>query len=575
MNESLDAAGQAKLRYQRLLVWIVVTAVILIGVAPVLMVASGNYDALTADLDHDARSQATLVSRFASTSPDFWMLRVEHIEVLLQGIRDTRFQTVIEKAGQRVIVFGEQVEQPSVERWADLEVHGQKVGRLGVVASTRSLRNEIIGTTLAGLVAVGLLLALLRYVVVEGLRHANESQRLSEQRLRDLIEVSSDWFWEQDAQYRFVANTLDHINMAGLTSLIGKQRWELPIKLSPEQWAAHRDDLHHRRFFTLRYPVATDQDEIRWFEVRGKPVMAPDGSFAGYRGIGRDITREIAQEQEVIRHRDHLQEMVDEQVAEVVRAKQAAEAANAAKSEFLANISHELRTPMHAVLSFAALGLSKANLTAEKTREYFKHIGDSGDRLMRLLNDLLDLSKMEAGMMSLRFAQADLAAVVSRAIDEFSSLAEERRLQVDFDNHCQHAMLEMDPMRIGQLITNLLANALRFGPPGTIVTITLEDTQIKIGRRRNDQVEVPGIRVTVSDEGPGIPEAELESIFGKFNQSSLTKTGAGGTGLGLAISRDITRLHCGTITAGNRESGGAVFELVLPRRQPVRPAAAT
>ena len=556
-------------RLQRLLRMIAFFAVLFTGLVPPLMVVYEGYHALSSTTQDDADVQAVIVSRYVATHPDTWMFKPEHIEVVLKGIRHSQNYVLIESLGERVLTLGEPIDSPSLERWADFKLYGQTVGRVGVMAPAKNLRNKAIIAITTGVAVTVLLLWLLQHYVFKRLSAADAARRTSDERLSDLIDLSSDWFWEQDAEYRFVENSLDDIGSLGSVSMVGKTRWELPIHLPEEQWAAHRKDLDQHRHFALRYPITNERGGVRWFEVRGKPLLAADGTFTGYRGVGRDVTWEIEREQEVLRHRDHLQEMVDEQVSEVVRAKQAAEAANAAKTEFLANISHELRTPMHGVLSFAKFGLTKPNLTLEKTREYFGRINDSAERLMRLLNDLLDLSKMEAGMMTLDLSNGDLAAVANEVIGEFSATAADRYLQVKLEKRCDQTLARMDPVRIAQVVRNLLSNALRFGPSGSTITVVIEATEISLGRRRGDQISAPALLLRVEDEGPGIPEAELVQVFDKFVQSSATKTGAGGTGLGLAICRDIVNLHNGTISARNRtgESGaghGAIFEFVIP-----------
>jgi signal transduction histidine kinase len=124
-------------------------------------------------------------------------------------------------------------------------------------------------------------------------------------------------------------------------------------------------------------------------------------------------------------------------------------------------------------------------------------------------------------------------------------------------------------------VQNLVGNAIRFSPKGSAVTISLTEADLAAGRRRGDKARVPGLALMVADNGPGIPESELETIFEKFVQSSKTKTGAGGTGLGLAIAREIVYLHQGDISARNRAEGGAEFTFLLPRQQPKLPEVAS
>lgn len=416
--------------------------------------------------------------------------------------------------------------------------------------------------------ALGATLALVLFFILRWRTRQIEDEVLATQdELADIAELASDWFWEQDAQFRFTKNTLKVGNYSGARDVVGKLRWELPIKLSPEAWAAHRAELDARRPFRLRYAIETHGEE-HWFEIQGKPLFSRKGDFLGYRGSGRDITEDMRQKAELRRHRDHLQDLVNEQLTDVLLAKEQAEAANQSKSEFLANITHELRTPMHGILSFAKLGLTKKHLSVEKAQEYFGHISESAHRLLGLINDLLDISKLEAGKMQLNYSEGDLVQVATSVAAQMEALATQQQLAITLDTPATPCLLEMDSTRITQLLNNLLGNALRFAPQHSQVELGISEGVLELGRRKGDHAPVPALIITVSDHGPGIPEDELETIFEKFVQSTTTKTGAGGTGLGLAICREIVTLHRGRIDATNRPEGGATFTVWLPRQQP-------
>jgi signal transduction histidine kinase len=249
---------------------------------------------------------------------------------------------------------------------------------------------------------------------------------------------------------------------------------------------------------------------------------------------------------------DDLEVRVEERTSELKIAKEEAEAAAKAKSEFLANISHELRTPMHAILSFAAFGVKKADdATREKLRDYFGKIQISGGRLLTLLNALLDLSKLEAGKMPIEYQAADVKALIRSIVDEFRSLVSERRIRIELSGQVSDRIV-LDPDRIMQVLRNIISNAVKFSPDGGKIRVHSEAT---------DAV----LRIRVEDEGVGIPEDELDHIFGKFIQSRKTKTGAGGTGLGLAICREIIQAHNGRIWAERGRAKGAAFFFEIPR----------
>ncbi len=234
-------------------------------------------------------------------------------------------------------------------------------------------------------------------------------------------------------------------------------------------------------------------------------------------------------------------------------AKEAAERANRSKSEFLANMSHELRTPLHGMLSFARFGVRRIDSAGrDKLLEYFKQIEESGEVLLRLLNDLLDLSKLEAGRHDFNFAAVNLAQRLATQVAVFDGSMAERKLTISCRVQPELAEVTADVERIDQVIRNLLSNAVKFAPRGSTIQVWI----------RNRQATV---RLAVGDRGPGIPPDELQMIFDKFAQSTTTKTKAGGTGLGLSICQEIVAAHGGRIGAANRSEGGARFWFELPR----------
>ena len=283
----------------------------------------------------------------------------------------------------------------------------------------------------------------------------------------------------------------------------------------------------------------------------------------------QDITLRKQAEEELRLHKEQLQDLVDQRTYDLLLAKDSAEQANRAKSEFLANMSHELRTPMHAILSFARMAFENLGSSPQdKILEYLSYIRDSGDRLLALLNNLLDLSKLESDKSTLSLREDDLRTIVEQVAATCELLFKEKRLTFHMEEPQGLTNLECDPEKIGQVVLNLLSNAIKFTPQGKTISIAMQPAMLPIGRRKTDMGTVQALAVMVQDEGVGIPDDELELVFDKFVQSSKTKTGAGGTGLGLAICKEIIEAHGGEIWAENCPEGGASFSFLLPLHQP-------
>ncbi len=240
----------------------------------------------------------------------------------------------------------------------------------------------------------------------------------------------------------------------------------------------------------------------------------------------------------------------------LVFAKEEAEEANNAKSEFLANMSHEMRTPMHAMLGFAKMGCNRyQKVPRERLGEYFSLIHESGDRLLRLLSDLLDLSTLEVDKSGYEIQQYDLNLSVKVLIDEAQFSLKEKGIEVVF--HADGPKLAyFDRQKIMQVLHNLLNNAVKYSPRESTIAIHIGEMTDENGGKFQ--------KVTVKDQGVGLPEGEWETIFEKFRQSSRTKSGAGGTGLGLAICQGIVTAHNGKIWVVNNPEGGASFSFTLP-----------
>ena len=280
----------------------------------------------------------------------------------------------------------------------------------------------------------------------------------------------------------------------------------------------------------------------RFIQISSHVIKNNEGNITSIDGIVEDITK---------------QQLLKD---ELVQAKESAEEATKVKSEFLANMSHELRTPMHGILSYAEFGIKRlGKIPNEKILEYFHEIADSGNRLMTLLNDLLDLAKLESGKMQYTMAEHDLKYIIESVTAEFFPLLEEKNLNLQITMPQTPLTGIFDGDRIRQVLRNLLSNSIKFSEANKEICIEAAHKTMAL-EEKQQQV----FMVSVIDQGIGIPIKELDSVFDKFIQSSVTQTGAGGTGLGLAICKQIIDSHKGQIWAENNPEGGAIFSFTIP-----------
>ena len=273
----------------------------------------------------------------------------------------------------------------------------------------------------------------------------------------------------------------------------------------------------------------------------------------------RDITERKQLSEELERHRHHLTELVDQRTRELAAARDEAESANRAKSTFLATMSHEIRTPMNAIIGLAHL--LEREVTTPRQRERIDKITTAARHLLRIINDILDLSKIEADKTALELIDFPLAATCERAVSLVRDTAAQNGLALttEIDPRLPPT-LRGDPGRIEQILVNFLSNAVKFSNHGTI---TLRALRLDDPAAGND--EPVRLRLEVEDCGIGLSPAQQEKLFKPFEQADNSTTRKyGGTGLGLAISRGLVELMGGQIGADSLLGQGSRFWAVLP-----------
>ena len=362
------------------------------------------------------------------------------------------------------------------------------------------------------------------------------AQRASaEQRFADVVAVAEGWFWEMgpDLRFSFITHPewFERIGIPAQT-LIGRTREEwlerYPDSRASADWEIVLSAQRERRpfrDFVYRAPQAPDGEE-RWFRISGTPVWGAGGTFLGYRGAGADVTQ-------------------------LYLSKARAEEASRTKSMFLANMSHEIRTPLNGVLGMAEV-LDSALVDPEH-RRMIGTIRRSGEALLNILNDILDMSKIEAGKLELETVAFSPAEIAERVEDLHELRAEEKGLDFEVMIGSGAEVPRMgDPFRVQQVLHNLVSNAIKFTDQGSV--------RVKISGRAGSPLVLE-----VRDTGIGMTPEQIARLHEEFTQadSSVTRR-FGGTGLGMAITRNLVMRMGGEIAVQSAPDAGTAIRVTLP-----------
>jgi PAS domain S-box-containing protein len=433
-----------------------------------------------------------------------------------------------------------------------LDISERKQVEESLRRALEQLRNHDTATSVELMKTTGLL----SKEIVERVRIEDERNR-TERKFRTLVEAAQEVIWtvDLDLRYTYVSPAITRVLGYSVEDLVSMDPLEtLPIEHREHMAAALRQECaalssHHQE----TVPVCSEEIQqyhkdgtLRWIEVNLAPLREQDGRAAGILGISRDITL-----------RKHAEEALQQAMAQAAQLREVAESANRAKGEFLASMSHELRTPLNSIIGFSEVLEDRmyGDLNPRQLR-YVHHVVTSGRHLLALINDILDLAKIDSGKMELQQSTVCLNELLEQSIVMIKEKAAKHRLRVvlHLDKVLSGLSIRADDLKLKQIMFNLLSNAAKFTPDGGVITVDAS-------RDRNL------LRIRVTDTGVGISPQDCERVFGTFEQvdSSYSRKQQG-TGLGLALSRRMVELHGGNIwveSAGVGQGSSFVFTIPL------------
>ncbi len=402
-------------------------------------------------------------------------------------------------------------------------------------------------------------------------QRAEDALRASEERYRLIADHTADtiWVYDLDAD-RFTYVSPSSLDLSGfppeaivgrsMSSVLTPSSLAVVAQLLPQALAAIARGDDSARTQKLELEQRARDGRVTPVEIVANILCDQQGRPHQLLGISRDIAQRKRAEAELAAERASLAARVEERTADLSRTNAELARAVRAKDEFLANMSHELRTPLNAILALSESLLDQIRGPVnERQRASLSSIEASGRHLLTLINDILDLSKIEAGRLDLELEPTPLAELCEASLLFVREMALKKQLQIGFSLDDQLTVIEADPQRLKQMLVNLLSNAVKFTEPGGTVELA-----VAVDR------EAEAVRFAVADSGVGIAPEMMARLFQPFTQldASLSRRHEG-TGLGLALVRRLAELHGGSVAVESQVGHGSRFVLSLPHRPAV------
>ncbi len=423
--------------------------------------------------------------------------------------------------------------------------------------------------------------------VEERRRQAEEDLRKSEERFKRLVESVTNYIYTVEIQDGKTASTKHGPGCVAVTGYTSEEYgadpylWYRMVHEGDREAVIEQADkaLSGEAVKSLEHRIIHKDGTIRWVRNTQVPRYDQEGHLIAYDGLVEEITGRKEMEQQLKEYSEHLEEMVGKRTkeledannelhllnkeldlrrAEAEEAKLSAEAATRAKSDFLANMSHELRTPLNSIIGFAEIIQDRLfGEINEKQQEYVVYIHSSGKHLLNLINDILDLSKVESGKMELELCGFPLTDILNASMAMLKEKAMKHDIKLGIEIEPDADMtIEADERKLKQIMFNLLSNAVKFTPDGGSVIVQVR------------KVPPDFIEISVTDTGIGIAPENIQKLFKEFSQieSPYTKQYEG-TGLGLALTERLVELHGGKIWVESEFGKGSKFTFTIPVKQ--------
>jgi PAS domain S-box-containing protein len=533
-------------------------AIIFLTLLPSAAYLFAEYTTSVERLADDARVQAFVVSKVVSLNPEGWRYAAERIAAAITEVSDAQSHSaVVDQAGQELVSVG--LEEAPFRIYRSVAFHDFGVEAGSVVVSS-SLQHELMVSAMlagAGVLMAYVLLKLLYKKVLDPLDLAQGRLRQSSAKLRIsaiafdaaeglLITDANSVILQVNQAYasatgytvqEIVGQTPKMFNSGRQPQAFFAQMWE-----SIHASGTWKGEILNRRKNGKIYPA--------WLTITA--VRADDGSVSHYVGTHADISERKAAELARVKFNTELESLVKQ----LTLAKNDAEAANRSKSEFLGSMSHELRTPLNAVLGFSQLLGMDPRLDAD-AKEQVREIEQAGQHLLALVNDLIDLARIESGRLEVVLESVPVSLVMVECLSMVAPIARQYRIELmEVSVGDDLGMtVRVDYVRLRQVLINLLSNAIKYNRTGGSVSLSC-------------QLDGATVRISVRDTGPGIPQDMQVRLFTAFDRLGAECSKVEGTGIGLVITRRLVEGMGGTIGFESIEGQGSTFWISFPVEKP-------